>query len=297
MSMRYHVDPRGGRLPALEKNILKFRALEMTLLLFHSERLQQEILDAVQGYDAIVAKLRNDPNHRQRVPEGTKDAQKKCRAALVADGIFSADEAAEIKAIVDFRNNVAHSIHKLTADIGTSQVARDHMRYRGAGEPSYDYKALARVRELRAALSERTSSRIQTLDFAPLLFEAAETTLDEELARLRRKIDKQMSVRRRENAALQSELSVADTELVEWKHPSHPLAKYDDGRLTARGQEICYRLFDLDRSPMAVAIMMRISLRSAKARHRGWIAAGSKDRTRPDFDSLPHRRFYRRNED
>ena len=52
------------------------------------------------------------------------------------------------------------------------------------------------------------------------------------------------------------------------------------GHLTKRGAEICYRLFDLGKSPMAVAYLMGMTLRSAERRQRSWSKAGGASRIR-----------------
>ena len=62
--------------------------------------------------------------------------------------------------------------------------------------------------------------------------------------------------------------------------------------MTKRGVEICYRLFDLGKSPLAVANLFRISLVSARKRLGMWKALGGKERPAVDLDALPRRVFY-----
>jgi len=57
--------------------------------------------------------------------------------------------------------------------------------------------------------------------------------------------------------------------------------------LTQRGEEICYRLFDKGKSPMAVAHLMGISLKAARKRHGMWQATGGVNR--PVLTSQPCR--------
>ena len=87
------------------------------------------------------------------------------------------------------------------------------------------------------------------------------------------------------------------SELVGDLHPRHPLNQYDGGRLTQRGLEVRYRLFDLGRSPLAVAHMMDLSLRAVRQRYKQWVAAGRRERPRADLHTLPKRRFYGRYDD
>ncbi len=52
------------------------------------------------------------------------------------------------------------------------------------------------------------------------------------------------------------------------------------GHLTKRGVEICYRLFDFGKSPIAVAYLMGMTLSSAKRRKTLWMNAGGLGRTK-----------------
>ena len=91
----------------------------------------------------------------------------------------------------------------------------------------------------------------------------------------------------REIDGLNSELCLGGTELTDDYHPNHPLNSYENHRLTRRGQEICYRLFDLEKSAMAVAILMHISFAAAKKRRRQWQDLGGKNRKRIPLSSFP----------
>jgi DNA-binding NarL/FixJ family response regulator len=76
--------------------------------------------------------------------------------------------------------------------------------------------------------------------------------------------------------------------------PDHPLNQHDDNRLTKRGIEICYRLFDLGKSDMAIAHLMRLSLEAVKARKKLWLKLGGKKRPTVNLEDLPRRRRGRR---
>jgi hypothetical protein len=52
-----------------------------------------------------------------------------------------------------------------------------------------------------------------------------------------------------------------------------------NGDLYKRGIEVCLRLFDLGKSPLAVATLMSISLKAAGERHKQWLIAGGKERS------------------
>jgi hypothetical protein len=75
---------------------------------------------------------------------------------------------------------------------------------------------------------------------------------------------------------------------------NYPDNHYEDKRLTKRGVEICYRLFDLGKSEMAVAHLLRLSLVAVKKRKKMWVKAGGKARKKADIDALPGRHRSRR---
>jgi hypothetical protein len=95
---------------------------------------------------------------------------------------------------------------------------------------------------------------------------------------------------------LNSEISLKGTKLSGDRDPQHPLSKYDDGRLTMRGVEICYQLFDMGKSAMAVAHLTGLSLGAARKRGKMWAAAGGASRAKAKVEELPRRKFYTRHD-
>jgi hypothetical protein len=124
-------------------------------------------------------------------------------------------------------------------------------------------------------------------------FEAIERALNADLKRMRRRIKRLFAERRDEERHVSKELSLKGTGMDGELSPGHPYNQYDSGRLTQRGVEVCYRLFELGKSPLAVAYLMRISLKAAKRRHEMWQAAGGDQRVQQDIDTMPIRRFHR----
>ncbi|WP_250530499.1 hypothetical protein [Caballeronia sp. ATUFL_F1_KS4A] len=56
--------------------------------------------------------------------------------------------------------------------------------------------------------------------------------------------------------------------------PKDPANKFKDGKLTPRGAEICYRLFDAGHTRYAVGALMDISFSAATNRYYSWRDAG-----------------------
>lgn len=60
--------------------------------------------------------------------------------------------------------------------------------------------------------------------------------------------------------------------------PRAPDNKLENGKLTDRGVEVCYRLFDAGKSRYAVGAEMEISFGAATHRYEAWKKAGGVDR-------------------
>lgn len=61
-------------------------------------------------------------------------------------------------------------------------------------------------------------------------------------------------------------------------NPADPRNKTCDGKLSDKGVECCYRMFDEGKSRYSVAREMKISFAAATHRFTAWVKAGGKDR-------------------
>jgi hypothetical protein len=180
------------KLPALEKNILKYRALQMVLLLHEVESLRSFLIGSIRGTDSL-------PWHAgsERLPAGTRSPMQKAFRVLVDEAIITEVESEDLLTIVELRNKVGHTVHELVEDISAppSLRKRDH---------SYDYSALERFERYRRRIERGMMSKfVLQLDFRGVVFEQAEATFKEELARLLKRIDRQYA-ERRNSAAIPS---------------------------------------------------------------------------------------------
>jgi hypothetical protein len=319
-------DPRGGRASALERNILRYRATEAALYLFYAEEVRGFMLTDVhrtairqpseeiweppeeRRLQLVFADLMRDAGTGQKLLAENADALrrafanerqqgKKLKVAFayaVTIGMFTEAEAAELKALLDYRNDIAHRIHMVISDINRDYWAIDHVIY---AAPTYKGDALDRLRSYRRTLWERARGQLLlTIPMDSMLFEFAEHAFEQELKRLDRLIKKQIGRERERYKTINAELDLRGTELVDDLSPRFPAnhrpgghAYGDDygpatGHLTKRGVEICYRLFDLGKNPTAVAYLMGMTLRSAERRKRSWIKAGGLQRIRAKIE-------------
>jgi hypothetical protein len=190
-------------------------------------------------------------------------------------------------------------VHNLLLDVSAERIAREMITYSSDRLPKYDYEAVERLQHFHKRLDGlyRTHHYVRTLNFNGLVFRSAEKTFLAEIKRLRSKISRLAKIRQTKIKALNAELSLEGADFKGEGDPRHPLSKYDDGRLTKRGVEICYRLFDRGKSTMAVAHLTGLTLVAARKRHRMWTASGGVDRAKVDIATIPRRKFYARHDD
>ncbi|WP_162232730.1 hypothetical protein [Sphingomonas sanxanigenens] len=234
---------------------------------------------------ALSPVARHDPKEGKKL--------RRAFAHAVTNGMFDAAEADELMELIQYRNEVAHHIHLVMADITRSYCASEYVAY---SIPIYKSDALDRLRSYRRSLFERFEkiSLISRSSFDHLLFEHAERVFEEDLVRLDRRIRPQIKFERSRFKALKPELDLSGTELVDdldprapWNFRSSGYEGRKTGHLTPQGVEICYRLFDLSKSALAVAYLMGISLRAARNRERRWREAGGCGRVRAELKRYP----------
>lgn len=289
MESPHFLDPFGSHLPALERTVLRVRAIEMILILFYAEELKRSVLDCIRTTDRL--------RKAQRIPDGTRKPVDKALDILVADRAISSIEKKEIVELIDYRNAVGHEIHTLFADLSSERVARNFTKYALSNQKHRHYRsdALARLKHFRARFNNlyRTHHYARTINMNPLMFEMAERFFSDEIKRLEQHLPAKIKIRLANIHNLNRELSLKGSGLDGQWSPAGPYSKYDDGRLTKIGIEICYRLFEIGKSDLAVAHLMRISLVAVRKRRNQWAESGGRKRKRVDLKDLPRRKFYR----
>lgn len=239
--------PKGKNLPALEKNILKYRAIEMVIILFYAEEINRLV---------------------KYMKEKTTKPEQKTDAFLLSQKILTKKEANEFRILVDYRNHIGHRMQNLTCDLNRDNYTHWLTKTNGI---NYDYKARQKIKGYYEKISEKMSRKF-AMPLSPnsLLFEAAERAYEEELKRLDTKIRKQLQIRKNEIQELNQELELPKSFQTEEKHPYHPYNQKRNGNLTARGERVCYELFESGKSVLAVSYLMRISYKSIHKRYKEW---------------------------
>jgi hypothetical protein len=269
-------DPHGTQQPAFEQNLVKHRAFQMLLAIFYAEELKRGVL------------------RLKLFPKGTKKLLDKSLQQLASQNELTAAEKAEIVELIDHRNDIAHQMHDLFVDLSPNVFVRGFAPFRR----KHKEDGTARLRYFLDRLDKICASRVTELSMDRYFFSFAESTLLGEIARLEKKLKILFVGRSSALKGVNSELSSLKVEgFVDELDPRHPLNHYDNNRLTRRGEEVCYRLFDIGKSPMTIAHAMNLSITAARHRGRLWSANGGNQRVKLDIASLPMRKFYNLNDD
>ena len=205
-----------------------------------------------------------DPRRRQNA----KGLYSSAWRVLVQEGILTNEESDDIRELVDYRNTIAHQMHYLTGDIG--RWASEHAIAKAA---RFHPTALSKILRYRDKIMRGLAARhVLAASFRGIMFDAAERTYNEEIARLKRIIARQS---RKMNAEINSTNLVLQSlprALLEELQPGHPCHTRRNGTLTDTGRQCCVRLFEVGATPTAVAHLMRLSLRAITTQHRSWLA-------------------------
>lgn len=254
----------------------------------------------------IIADLAHEAHSKNKISATDTDAirqfiknradeSKKLKRAFahsVNSGILDLKSAEEIQRLISYRNEIAHRTHRITADISRHSIAVDYAAIVKAG---YQANALDRIRTLRKEVfsSKLISTYLTSLN--SLIFESTERFYENELRRLDTKIRKQA-----EAANNLSKEVFADTEAARVifsgnLDPRHPLnfkrPSYLGGedfkfsnKLTPRGVEVCYQLFESGLKNLAICYLTGLTIRSVQRRRKSWIKVGGAYRTKNTID-------------
>jgi hypothetical protein len=173
------------RLPALEKNILVYRGLQMILFLFYAEELRRQLVETV---GPVARRHTNSPDMKG------ERLLKAIFSTLVRHQVVSRKECEELQQLLDHRNAIAHKIEHLMGDIEMPGRRYGFRSYLGL---RYDHSALGRMKKWREELPSRFKSKYTiVVSMGGLLFEPAERAYETQLSILKRRIDKQFTKRK-----------------------------------------------------------------------------------------------------
>lgn len=258
-------NPRGENLRALEQNILKFRAFEMVMILFYVEEIKSIALRTIRVTDKRNSLSQNED---ERLPDGTKKLYKKLWALLVRENILSIEEKEDIERIIEYRNDIAHSIAELVFDLNVDSYSKSFVKF---SSKKYEYGVLERLKKYKEILYERFAGKyVFEINMNSMLFFQAERTYLLELKKLDKKIHRLLAIRKSENKEIESEIKAIGKSTINNLQPYHNNNSKPNGQLTAQGIKCLHKLFSLGVSNIAASYLMRISLNSINKRKKAW---------------------------
>ncbi|HEF4774544.1 hypothetical protein KTD26_30865 [Burkholderia multivorans] len=260
--------PHGPLPSALEANELKLRAFEMILIIFYVEDLRRFIIGAIRGTDEIFQqddrlKQRNEDS-KEKEPSESK-IMRMATKALVDEGVISKSEKKELVTLINYRNAIGHEPHQLTVDVGSySELAKT-----GKNSRRYDHTILERVQKIRGKIHKEAAKKfIMPIDFDGLMFEAAEKSYLLEIKRLKKKISKQIKQYKEQVDTTNQIIQSISKDVLDAAQPYHPRHYKRNGTLTESGISCVNQLFAAGATSLAVAHLMKISLKSSNKWYR-----------------------------
>jgi len=265
--------------------------MEMILIVHYVEELKRFIVRATKSRDKFDQRF-NVKNPKQRLTKTDKNEYYASLKAWEADGLISRDEKKELADLTGFRNDIAHRVHELTADLSNEKYILNMIKIIPEHFSSYQYGAVKKLKNYLTDLPDRYHQKFHVgfYDMKHGMFRTTEIVLVDELKKLQKKIDKLFRERQKERKILNEEFKMIHELFVDEMSPGWVFQTYDDGRFTLRGEEICYRLFDEGFSNLAISYSFGLLLPSIKKRRNMWKQIGGINRPKVTFEDLPIRR-------
>ena len=74
MNSTIYIDPWRGRIRALEHNIVKYRAMQMTLAIYYAEEIRRVVISAIQTQDKFSKSLKpNETSEDDSLPDRLRE--------------------------------------------------------------------------------------------------------------------------------------------------------------------------------------------------------------------------------
>ena len=273
MEHTMYSDPWRGQVRALERNVMMYRTIQFVLVIHYTEELKKTVIKHVQDQSVKFkdGKMQDDRDYSlDTSPKIFYGSLNK----WIDEGLIDDKESSEIRHLVNFRNDVAHRLNQLSLDISRYSFHQDFVRRYPDLRRHHDYEAADRIKTMIKLLNERIfrSHRPYVIDLEAHYFETAESILFSELKSLERKIKRLATIRRKENNEVNRELQTIRTEFSDRFQPKYLPLRHENGRLTKTGSALCDDLFSAGFSTLSIAYAMELSIKSARARKRTFIA-------------------------
>lgn len=287
---RYNFTDPYPSLPPLERAIIRLRSFESTLAIYYAEELRYQVVDQIWHARSFMAQGKPFGRRQSGVEAPSmKDAV----TQMISDNAITTAEAELIRSAVDFRNDIAHRTDHLFSDLEQRRFTASDFdmepesmdRFR-----KFDHAVIEKFDECFSILSRTSRSHYRNIMTfhrrGYLLFSSTEKSLKAEIKREKKNIERLTIQRRRkidqlniELASLRKFFARYQNDLLNLRHPG--------GRMTPRGGEICFRLFDENFDFLIICQVFEMKLPSILRRYKIWRSLGGKSRQKVLLSSLP----------
>ncbi len=270
-------DPWRGQVRALERNLMMYRTIQFVLVLHYTEELKKTVIMPVQ-HKFSEFKVKQTHGPRKYSLDTSSKIFYGSLKKWVDGGLIDDKESSEIRRLVNFRNDVAHRLNQLSVDISRYSFHQELLRNYPYILKHHDYEAVDRLKTTIKLLNVRKCHHHwpNVIGLEGLYFETAESILFSELKSLERKIKRLVTKRRKEDNKVNREFKAIQTEFSDRFQPEYWPLRHETGRLTKTGSALCDDLFAAGFSTLSIAYAMELSINSARARKRTYIARNGK---------------------
>lgn len=248
-----YFDILSGRMPALERGIIKLRCYKIVLSIHYAEEIKSIIVDAAVSSKQWAGIFTGDQKAIKKM--GIKDALE----FLIDKEIITHSQSADINKITEFRNGLAHEIHNIFADM--SEIPLD------LEDDPFDNSMFC--------LSERYFNKIHeilrnggllvaSLPFNDLVMGRSARVLRDEMINLENKLIKLNNKRKETVQKINYQLNGLRKLYQKLNEP--PMLKNSQGKITNTGVDFIKIATDSGYMPEAIAFFIGVSLNSIKRR-------------------------------
>ncbi|EJA7342767.1 TPA: hypothetical protein JG809_004858 [Vibrio parahaemolyticus] len=245
----FNFSPYGDRLRTLEVNIVRYRSLEILMVIFYIEAIKNLALQSFQSTDEMF-------NEEPRIPKDAKNKYKKLWRYLLKEGVLSGSDKESLEKLIEFRNASAHSLSDVFSDLNpdtfSSYVAR---------RVKYIPNSAKLAKELYNKVYENLAKEyIIALDMDTFVFRHVEKTYWGDMKAISNKINRLVDERNDEIDNLEEEFKLFNEQHLHLFHPYHPENRKTNNQISEVGIRKIKKLMSLGYSDLAISCLMRISL-------------------------------------
>lgn len=173
-------------LPALERNIIKYRSMQILIFSFYIEDFKITIESTLEN--KLIYTHFKDYQH-EKLPSHMGEAMD----MLERNGLISKEDRGEYKKLVKYRNQTSHEIELMFFDLTQDDAADIYKAYKAI---KYDYECIDRIKRLRSrVLSSLSKNLLLCVSMRESMFGDVEKTFTHEMKKLEARIEKGISQR------------------------------------------------------------------------------------------------------